>query len=110
MDVQTIALIGMLGLGAIYAIIIYNILHNMFNYVFWGDGFSKHLLGIFVGGALFAGLTLVLWKIVAVVVGIAGVIFALSQKEKEKKILVVVLNVVFIGVIAFFGSAFIAAQ
>ena len=104
---ETIVCAGFFVLGAIYSYFIYKALHSRFNYVFWGDGFSKHVMGIFVGGFILAGITLALWKIVAVIIGIVGVIFAISQKGIGRKVGIIVATVILIGIVVFFGIAVI---
>lgn len=109
--VEAIFLVGWFIMGIIYSVIIFKILHSVFNYVFWGDGFSKHLMGIFFGGMMLSGLTcgliggliLCLWKIVVVIITIVGIRLAVLQKESEKRIVIIVIMLVLIGVISLFG-------
>lgn len=110
MTAELIAGIGWLVLGVVYAIIIFCVLHSVFDYVFFGDGFLKHIIGVLTGGLLLATLTLALWKVIAVLVGIGGSILAISHDEKDKKITTIILTVVLIGIIAFLGSTVMQYQ
>lgn len=60
---EVLAPITLFGLGIVYSIIIYLVLHSMFNYVFWGDGFLMHLFGVFMGDLYFLRLPCIFGKL-----------------------------------------------
>lgn len=107
---QGVTLIAVIALTIVYSVVIYMILHHMFHYVFFGkntmDCLEKmiaHILGIAAAGVALAMITLLYWKITDIIVAVIGIVIALSRKNKDEKVGMIVITVIAVIVITILG-------
>lgn len=107
---QGVTAIAVIALTIVYSVVIYMILHHMFHYVFFGkntmDCLEKmiaHILGIAAAGVALAMITLLYWKITDIIVAVIGIVIALSRKNKDEKVGMVVITVIAVIVITVLG-------